>query len=360
MAISISTQVSPLNQSAARKYRLFKAVLAVLLLVCLIAWAVTMSILFDKAYYDEQLSKFARTLPLPKWRAEGPSMVYGDLQATEEKIPKLIWTYWNDDPDNIPAFVDDCINGWRKRLPDYNITLVTRKTLESHLGSDTAIPHNFDTFVENESSAVAASQSDWIRLALLKEHGGIWMDASTILTTSNLNFIHEPQERHGTQDFYFYLSGVSEYLTLPHLESFVIGSVKNSVFIKESYSEFTRIIADHGFSDSYYRQFSRVEKMALTYSLADASYLKVYAAFRKVLAIDRANVSIYATPAEGNPYKITNVNYLFKSGYNTHSLPPLIKLGKGDRDRAIAKSKNNAAIHPDSIYARFVKNGGTE
>ena len=96
-----------------------------------------------------------------------------------------------------------CIESWKKHLdPDrFRIVVLSRKTLE-----DYAIikPKNFDSLGN-------PAKSDVIRLSLLYQHGGVWMDASVLLTAP-IDWI--------MNDLPF--CGVPAPFGLPYLENWVL------------------------------------------------------------------------------------------------------------------------------------------
>jgi hypothetical protein len=86
-------------------------------------------------------------------------------------IPHKMWTFWNTEQP--PHLILLCIESWRRWNPGYNVTLLTPLTVHLYL---TAVePFDYE-------KVLPAHWSDWIRLAIVMEHGGIWLDASTILT----------------------------------------------------------------------------------------------------------------------------------------------------------------------------------
>lgn len=102
-------------------------------------------------------------------------------------IPKQFWTYWNVEP--IPDLLLECIGTWRKRNPDYSLVVLSRNTIAQILPFH--LPFNFDEISP-------PYQADWIRLAILMTKGGFWVDASFIMT-DNLKFIHELQQKDGSE-----------------------------------------------------------------------------------------------------------------------------------------------------------------
>ena len=87
---------------------------------------------------------------------------------------KRIFTFW-EPKENIPGYLELCLESWKKYLPDYEIVILDYSNLKNWLGENYFDPK----FYINFSLAV---QSDAIRCAVLKKYGGIWMDVDTIIT----------------------------------------------------------------------------------------------------------------------------------------------------------------------------------
>lgn len=87
---------------------------------------------------------------------------------------KRIFTFW-EPKENIPAYIKLCMQTWYKFLPDYEIVVLDYENLR-----DWIRPETYNAIVFKRMSL--AKQSDALRAALLNEHGGIWLDADTIIT----------------------------------------------------------------------------------------------------------------------------------------------------------------------------------
>ena len=89
---------------------------------------------------------------------------------------KRIFTFW-EPQNNIPPYLSLCIQTWRSFLPDYEVVICDYANLENWLDKKTLrqILYKKMSFT---------MQADCIRCALVHKHGGIWMDADTIVTSS--------------------------------------------------------------------------------------------------------------------------------------------------------------------------------
>ena len=90
-----------------------------------------------------------------------------------------IFTFW-EPKEKIPAYIKLCMQTWKKFLPEYEIIIVDYSTLEKYLGKNF-----FDDILYKDFPLML--QADAIRCALLKKHGGIWIDADTIITSNEIN-----------------------------------------------------------------------------------------------------------------------------------------------------------------------------
>lgn len=117
------------------------------------------------------------------------------------QIPRIIWTFW-DGPKN--ELVDLCIDSWRSLNPQYTVTLLDTNSVKQHL-PDFSPVHKKST----------QKYTDFLRLAILAKHGGVWVDA-TLLCIQPLN------EWIGTRSFCGFRI---EYVTdFPVLENWFIAS----------------------------------------------------------------------------------------------------------------------------------------
>ena len=86
---------------------------------------------------------------------------------------KNVFTFW-EPKERVPGYVRLCMETWKGCLPGYETVVLDYDSLGDWLTKDEqdAILCKKMTF---------AMQSDCIRCAMLKKHGGIWMDADTVL-----------------------------------------------------------------------------------------------------------------------------------------------------------------------------------
>lgn len=83
---------------------------------------------------------------------------------------KKIWTYWHD--QNVPAVVAAITNSWKAQLVPWGWQV----TVLSQMDIPECAPPGLKALLPQH-------QADWMRLFYLKEHGGLWLDASVIVNS---------------------------------------------------------------------------------------------------------------------------------------------------------------------------------
>ncbi|CAK9019450.1 unnamed protein product [Durusdinium trenchii] len=99
--------------------------------------------------------------------------------AAPAAIPQKIFTFWETPP--WPPSVQRSIDTWRKQNPEWQIQVLTPSTLREAL-DDEALD-----FVASPAALAmrrlgATHFSDLVRVEVLAQHGGLWLDATVALT----------------------------------------------------------------------------------------------------------------------------------------------------------------------------------
>ena len=154
-----------------------------------------------------------------------------DQMHIRKGIPKQIWSFWESDTPS--PVIEACIQTWRRHCPDYEINVLTRQTVVALLpqgGDILRLPF------ENTPQRL----SDFIRLHVLYEYGGYWVDASTIMNSS-LSVYGARQQREQTELVGYYLEGYTKDKRYPVIESWFFGCVRHSTFVWYWREEFMRL-----------------------------------------------------------------------------------------------------------------------
>lgn len=266
-----------------------------------------------------------RTKHIPEYVSCGDDI---NLEKTAEKnkfVPKKIWMYW--DSGKIPNYIESMIDKIKQKNPEYEINLLNNQTILEYLPS-------FDI----KSDLPLANKADLIRLKLLYEYGGIWLDVSTIFYTS-LSWLDQliDQNNYTNYDCIGYYRDVStidrEY---PIIESWFLCAPQKNEFIKSWYEELEPL-KDLGNQAYFDLISSREDYEIVRQKITDPKYLLVYLA--EQIAMRKKHFNFYLKKCENDAFyyqekfnwstdKITNLLTQVKK---PKVLPPIIKLTNYDR-----------------------------
>ena len=105
---------------------------------------------------------------------------YEDANTSPQgDIPKQIWICWWDGVENMPPIVKACYNSVVRNAIDFKITLITKYNYTDYL----SIP---DYIMEkvNNGKMTLTHFSNIVRVALLYNYGGLWLDATYLITST--------------------------------------------------------------------------------------------------------------------------------------------------------------------------------
>jgi len=264
--------------------------------------------------------------------------MYGYYLQQKSLLPKIIWTYW-DDPDTIPKTVTMCMKGWQKYNPDYQIILLTKNTYMDYVHIPMASNPNFH---DNPTRL-----ADLIRIWALAEHGGIWIDSSTILKGSLDDWIFPFYAIH--KEFSgFYHAGMST--TYPMIENWFFACKKGSPFVRQWRDEFSKL-SDYPNVEAYVE--SR-KKMGINIEkIYNPRYLTMHVAAQKVIQLDNYPLdNLFLQKAEDGPFRyLADKNWDSEKGLelacsNKSYQGPIMKI-RG-KEREIVEKKIEGYLSADT------------
>ena len=140
---------------------------------------------------------------------ESAPIDFGLTPKKQFDTDRIIWQYWAQGYDNVPQVVRECLDSVDKFAGDYTTVRLTDNNLADYLD----IPE----FVqEKRPSFSRAFFSDLLRLMLLKSYGGVWLDATILLSGRipedylSLPFFifrrdpHEPDKKYWRNTYAYY------------------------------------------------------------------------------------------------------------------------------------------------------------
>lgn len=107
-------------------------------------------------------------------------LLFAPAGAKSSRIPQQIFTYW--DTPFIPLSVQVTIDTWQRQNPSWQIHVVSGENLEDFLSSESLSSIRSPEFKDFMSVLGPAHMSDVIRVELLAEKGGVWLDATVAAT----------------------------------------------------------------------------------------------------------------------------------------------------------------------------------
>lgn len=87
----------------------------------------------------------------------------------------IIWQYWAQGYEQIPEVVRICLNSVERYKGDYEVIRLTDANLKEYVDFP-------DSFFRKREKFGMAFFSDLLRMVLLSSYGGVWLDATVLLT----------------------------------------------------------------------------------------------------------------------------------------------------------------------------------
>lgn len=100
------------------------------------------------------------------------------------QLPKKIWFLWLQGFDDMPYLVRKCWESWKRNNKEWEIIFLDKNNVYDYLDIQPII-ENRNTFIYR------VSQSEIIRINLLKKYGGVWVDATCYCQQPLDDWIHD-------------------------------------------------------------------------------------------------------------------------------------------------------------------------
>jgi hypothetical protein len=228
----------------------------------------------------------------------------------EYYIPKKTWTYWDS---NIPPSVENIIKLRNANLDGYEHVLLTKSNIYDYI--------DIKEFPKNYNNLSIQAKTDWIRLYLLYTYGGMWIDASIIITKlHDINEIYDNCYKNKYELMAFYLEKrIINNDIYSYIDSWFLIAPMNSNVIDKWKKEFEHAI-DIGF-DEY---FDEIKNNVNITNLGDTSYLTIHATIKKLITHNEVDKNkIYLKKADDDMF-----NLHIKCGWNKSCFQDALKNNK--------------------------------
>ncbi|MBR4629676.1 MAG: capsular polysaccharide synthesis protein [Treponema sp.] len=108
---------------------------------------------------------------------------------TSAKEPIRVWTCWFQGEENAPELVKVCINRMRAVFGKENVTVITDENFSEFVTLPDCILKKYEKGIISR-----AHFSDILRIELLYQHGGLWLDSAVFCTCKNVpNYIADSE-----------------------------------------------------------------------------------------------------------------------------------------------------------------------
>lgn len=139
-----------------------------------------------------------------------------DLELWKQASTNVIYIYWDTGFKNAPEIVKICLQSWKIMNPTWILVELNRYNLCEYISKT-----NMQFLQKQESKMTKTSFSDLIRLCLLKEHGGLWVDATLFCMKPLNDWIHDSSSN-GFFAFDNPLQQISSFFLYSHIDSPII------------------------------------------------------------------------------------------------------------------------------------------
>ena len=206
-------------------------------------------------------------------------------------LEKQIFTYY-DYPDEI---IKSHYDTWKRKFsPEWKLIFLNKNNIGQYVNKN---------FITEYNNLDPVRFSDFLRLYLLFNYGGIWMDGGIFVTNGEFINNYYKEMINNRYDVCLYEYKVMS-LDFPHLDNWFIISPKNSIFIKDLYDEFKNAYK-LGFLE-YKKKILLPSKIKLdnTIGYGDDTYLLQHVIMKYLLKNNPNKYKINIKIAEKSMFKI--------------------------------------------------------
>ena len=278
--------------------------------------------------------------------------IWGKGNLDNHSIPKIIWTFWES--SEFSPLVAICQHQIQSLLPDYKIHFLNNKTL----GDFIDVP-------VRKLDLPFANYSDLIRLKVIKKYGGIYVDASTLLT-QNFDWIHQLKFIDKSEFVGFIADFFTEDFGYPLIENWFLAATMECKFISDWESEYEKCYTSEN-PRNFYNQEKQNPEFCHKLDGVLTNYLLPYLSAQKIvrksqnyrltLMPSSSSGHLYTFGLKLKPHQISEV-FLRKNAKNK-TLPPLVKFEKKGR-ASIDTDIKNGDFKQNALLFSLVKNSGYE
>lgn len=190
---------------------------------------------------------------IDKYKDEEESAEFSDNQN--------IWVCWLQGEESAPQLVKNCIDSIRRHSNGHEVIVVSRDNFDKYVNIPDYILDKYDKGIISH-----AHFSDIMRMSLLRDHGGIWIDATVFCIRDLPDSIFDKVFFSCKSQFV-----ETDYISGMQWTSFIIGGQKNSLFYR--------------FNLDFYLEYWQTEEQLIDYLFVD--YI-IYLGYQNIKNIKKA------------------------------------------------------------------------
>jgi len=255
-------------------------------------------------------------------------------------VNKVIWTYWND--KNIPDLVLRCLNSIKRQNEGYSVITLFEDDIPDEvykiISPDVSEAKKKLNYMEREIGRPIYQQwlSDVLRMWLLKEFGGVWLDISTYCNgpiDASLEKDYDFYAQYHDSSIYPHFYGRTK--EIPFFECIQMASNPNGEIVS-AWTEETKRVWSFQSPKKYINYLTQKQKMNIDGIDHGNSYLWHMLALRSVLTKNPELIKkINTKPSSEGHYKLS-----MESDWNSEKMAmnydkkkhPIIKLRGCERE----------------------------
>lgn len=286
------------------------------------------------------------------------SMVWGHGSPLNgQDIPRLIWSYWQGDSSSTVAA---CVKSWSEQNPGWTINFLRPEDIAQYLPG----------FPELTSSLPPQKTSNLVRLMLIEKFGGVWLDAST-LVTAPLEWLRSAVARSSCEAGLFWNERAGVYRrdpSAPIVENGCICAPPRSPFISQWRQAYQDCISSDDYR-GYFARMAQIGELSRNFEAkGDLSYFVCYLAAQQVMQ-ESADYRLLLVNAEDEYYfyyynttKSRNRRQFAETLLLCHKddcdQSRLIKITKGHRE-LLDQHISHGCFNRDSLLGQHMNSTGS-
>lgn len=203
--------------------------------------------------------------------------------------PRVIWSFW--DKDDVPDLVRACAHSWRLFHPDFAVVMLKPSSLPA-LGLDLDKDFAWAT--------TPARKADVVRCHVVAAYGGVWLDASMLLSQP-LAFVQGVLTERGP-DFTGFFIARDTQPCWPVVENWAFAARPGAVFMQRWRTVFFDVPNHAGGVREALHELVHVKHVNVR-AIGGTHYLFMHVAAQAVLQQAPHNLSLHVFSANSGPFR---------------------------------------------------------